>query len=125
MAGTEPPLAVAEFSGIDDVARLERHPVEHRGDLGVRIVAENFWLDLAHPVAFPFRDFVDQVELSRLFEESDFGFYVGEDVADGPVAVLDRVLPLGHAILIKGFSRCQFQQRLEVLGYDLFIADDG
>ena len=109
LRGLQAPLAGAELAGIDDVARFERQTVEHRGDLGVRILALDLDIDAADLIAGTFVDVVHDVEFARFFEEAVVSLDLGEHVAVAAVLVAELLQIEILLVLVEVLAAEQFQ----------------
>ena len=123
-ARPQPPLVLAEFAEVEDVAGPEREPVEHRAVPRVRMVAADPHVDLAHAIPLPLLDVVDEVELARRLEEAWIGSHVGEDEPAAAVDVADQVEVGVHLGLVEVFAPLELDVALEELRLELAVADE-
>ena len=111
------PFVRANLGYVDNIARLERHPVQHRLRSRVPVVSPDVDHDSAHSIALALVDVVNQIKLARLIgtEKSWIGSHLGEDISLAAIQVLERVDVLIHRRLIEElplFEPQFFRQRL-------------
>ena len=123
-ARLEPTLVVAEFADIEDVARAEREPVQDRAVAGVRMLAADADIDLAHAVPLPLLDVVDEIELTGFFQEPRIGPDVREDEAAAAVDVADHPEVGIHLRLIERLAAGELELPRDEFALELAVADE-
>ena len=123
-ARLEPAFVVAELADVEDVARLEREPVEDGAVAGVRMFSADADVDLADAIPLPLLDVVDEVQLAGLLEEPRIGPDVGEDEPAAAVDVADHAEVGVHLRLIERLAAGELELPRDELALELGVADE-
>ena len=123
-ARSEPTLVFAELANVENVARSEREPVQDRAVAGVRMLAADADIDLAHAVPLPLLDVVDEVELTGFFEKPRIGPDIGEDEPAATVDVADHPEVGIHLRLVERLAAGELELPRDELALEFAVADE-